>query len=402
MRAECFLWVLSLCVMLGRLSCSYRQASFFRGPGRTQKVSLSVAKSSTDGFGKPKGYSDKYLRYVLEQGAKSGLPDISKPFVVLGIESSCDDTGVSIVRSDGTVLSNVVISQNDIHEKFGGIVPTLAMEQHKINIDVAIDQAVEKAGLTTLSGVDAIAVTKGPGLEICLRVGLRRAQEIAKTHNKPFVTVHHLEAHCIIARLSGQTLPYQKLVDEPPFCGSECVPKVEFPFLAVLASGGHTSILLCRELGDYTMLGGTLDDALGEAFDKASRLLGLRGASSGGVAIEQAAAAYKATLPLDLQPPRRKSALDRSGLVVPMKEKQNCDFSYAGMCARTLFPTTNLPNSNVCSRAHHLFRVEDTVSRGRAAGQRGSGPQHQQPGGQQCSLPRRGRGASPGGEFDCF
>lgn len=289
---------------------------------------------SSSGVGKPKGYSDKSLRYKLEYGTRSGLPDASKPFTVLGIESSCDDTGVALVRSDGTVLSNVVISQNDIHEQFGGIVPTLAMEQHKRNIDIAVTEAVKKAGLSSLSEVDAVAVTKGPGLEICLRVGLRRAQEIATTYNKPFVTVHHLEAHCMMARHSGQALTRQPSPASNSPASTSAPPRIDFPFLAVLASGGHTSILLCRELGDYTMLGGTLDDALGEAFDKAARLLGLRGASSGGVAIERAAAAYKAALaedPAYVPPSPKQAALDRSGMKVPMRDKQNCDFSYAGM-----------------------------------------------------------------------
>jgi N6-L-threonylcarbamoyladenine synthase len=274
------------------------------------------------------------------------LPDISKPFTVLGIESSCDDTGVSIVRSDGTVLSSVVYSQNDIHEKFGGIVPTLAMEQHKINIEVAVEEAVKKAGIKSLDEVDAIAVTKGPGLEICLRVGLRKAQALARELKKPFVTVHHLEAHCMMARLAGSapSSAYSSSQDDKSDVHFES--KVKFPFMVLLASGGHTSLLLCREMGEYTVLGGTYDDALGEAFDKAARQLGLRGASSGGVAIEQAAAAHKARLAASSSSSTassstaaqggagsnadRKNAAERGVLKVPMRDKANCDFSYAG------------------------------------------------------------------------
>lgn len=122
---------------------------------------LDVEKSKTNGFGSPKFYSDNSLRYVLDKQSLSGLPDRTRPFTVLGIESSCDDTGVAIVRSDGTILSQVVYSQNAIHEKFGGIVPTLAMEQHKLNIDVAVAEALEKAGMQSANEVDAIAVTKG-------------------------------------------------------------------------------------------------------------------------------------------------------------------------------------------------------------------------------------------------
>lgn len=102
---------------------------------------------------------------------------------MLGIESSCDDTGVAVVRSDGVVLSNIVYSQYGIHEKFGGVVPSLAMEAHKTNIELALKDAISKAGLNSIDEVDAIAVTKGPGLEICLRVGLRKAQG---THLPPY------------------------------------------------------------------------------------------------------------------------------------------------------------------------------------------------------------------------
>jgi tRNA N6-adenosine threonylcarbamoyltransferase len=126
-----------------------------------------------EGLGKPKGYAGHQQQYKLEIQNLSGLPkDIdTKPFIVLGIESSCDDTGVAIVRSDGVVLANVLYSQYDIHSRFGGVVPGLAMEAHKLNIDKAIDEALVKAGLNSVNDVDAIAVTKGPGLEICLRIG---------------------------------------------------------------------------------------------------------------------------------------------------------------------------------------------------------------------------------------
>ena len=136
----------------------------------------SQPASQRNGLGKPKGFWDVKSRYSLEQHTLSGLPDQSKPFLVLGIESSCDDTGAAIVRSDGVVLSNVVYSQYEIHQKFGGIVPSLAMEAHKGNIEKAVAEAIKQAGLSSLHEIDAIAVTKGPGLEICLRVGFKKAQ----------------------------------------------------------------------------------------------------------------------------------------------------------------------------------------------------------------------------------
>lgn len=341
------------------------------------RVSLKLQNMRNAKLSIPKGYSDASLRYILEKECKSGLPDLTKPFTVLGIESSCDDTGVAIVRSDGKVLSNVVYSQHDIHEKFGGIVPTLAMEQHKINIEVAVEEAVKKAGLQSLHEIDAIAVTKGPGLEICLRVGIRKAQAIAKEFRKPFVTVHHLEAHCMLARLAGEvqssnttsaaitgaattsTATTVSTIQNSPTIqdhkedittiqanktiSRHFTSELKFPFLVLLASGGHTSLLLCEELGQYTVLGGTLDDALGEAFDKAARMLGLRGAGGGGVAIERTAAIYntarlhiadnktsmKKSTSLPAQQQKQQPQL--SGMTIPMRDKPNCDFSYAGM-----------------------------------------------------------------------
>lgn len=146
--------------------------------GLCNKLRLSTAFHAKKQPGLPKGYHKNQLIYNLDRESVSGLPDTSKPFTVLGIESSCDDTGVAIVRSDGKILSNVVISQNAIHQNYGGIVPSLAMEAHKAAIDNAVSQALSEAGLTSPNEVDAIAVTKGPGLELCLRIGLRKAQVI--------------------------------------------------------------------------------------------------------------------------------------------------------------------------------------------------------------------------------
>eukprot|EP01041_Mallomonas_annulata_P006077 gene6077-12262_t len=317
---------------------SYRRLIF--NTGSCQR--LYSTTRNREGLGKPKGYMDPKARYILEQQTLSGLPDLSKDFLVLGIETSCDDTGVAIVSSNGTILSNAVYSQYAIHERFGGVVPGLAMDAHKNNIDLALKDALAQAGLSSVHEVDAIAVTKGPGLEICLRVGLRKAQALAMEYKKPFVTVHHLEAHCLIARLAGMevtqlssspsssisTSDPQQLTDAlisklPPLSLSLLsssittdLPRVQYPFLALLVSGGHTSLLVCRGLGDYSVIGATLDDSLGEAFDKAARLLGLRTGGSGGAAVERTALTGKT---------------DAFDIRVPMRDKPNCDFSYAGL-----------------------------------------------------------------------
>lgn len=259
------------------------------------------------------------VRYVLDKdnGAKSGLPS-KWPYLVLGIETSCDDTGVAIVSSDGHILSNFVYSQYSMHENFGGIVPGVAMEAHKKNIDKAIEDALNGARLESLHDVDAVAVTRGPGLEICLRVGLRKAQDIVRNFSKPLVTVHHLEAHCLVPRLSGIELMKDSKVFFPSV---EMVPQgiaeVNFPFLALIVSGGHTSLVICKGVGDNEVLGGTLDDALGEAFDKAARLMGMRTSGNGGAAVESSA--------------QYGSIKTEFNLRVPMRNRKDCNFSYAGL-----------------------------------------------------------------------
>jgi len=348
------------------------------------------------GLGQPKGYA-AHKQYKLNRHTLSGLPpQISqgKPFVVLGIESSCDDTGVAVVRSDGSILSNVVYSQYEVHQRFGGIVPSLAMTAHSDNIDIAISEALSQAGLGSVAEVDAVAVTQGPGLEVCLRVGYRTAQALAQAHAKPFVTVHHLEAHCMIARLAGAVIVADDaaavatasasasantatgaVVEPAAPAGADAAaaalphftPRVQYPFLALLVSGGHTSLMVCRGLGDYRLLGGTLDDSLGESFDKAARLLGLHVGTSGGAAVEAAAASsqlaanamrnrQQAQLVLSRlqlqkdseQIPDRLHGAEkdavrehRKGTVaescalfrmkVPLRDKKNCDFSYSGL-----------------------------------------------------------------------
>lgn len=289
------------------------------GSGRLVHTRLFGGEKNREGIGEPKGYANnERFRYVLgkDDGPKSGLPHKS-PYLMLGIETSCDDTGVAVVSSDGQILSNFVYPQYSMHESFGGIVPGVAMEAHKENIDRAIDDALRGAGLQSLNDIDAVAVTKGPGLEICLRVGLRRAQEIARMYSKPLVTVHHLEAHCLVVRLCGvETMKASKVSLPSARIMPPCASEVYFPFLALIASGGHTSLLICKGVGNYEVLGGTLDDALGEAFDKAARLMGMRTSGNGGAAIEAAA---------------KLGSIRNFNLRVPMRNRKDCNFSYAGL-----------------------------------------------------------------------
>lgn len=162
----------------------------------------------------------------------------------MGIESSCDDTGVAIVSTQGTILSNIVCSQADIHAAWGGVVPKLAQEAHMKAIDGCVEKALDDAGVT-MDDIRAVGVTVGPGLSLCLRVGVSKARAICEKHNIEMIPVHHMEAHALVARLTDQD------------------SRVRFPFLCLLVSGGHNLLLIVEGLGRYIQLGTTLDDALG-------------------------------------------------------------------------------------------------------------------------------------------
>jgi N6-L-threonylcarbamoyladenine synthase len=250
--------------------------------------------------------------------ALSGLPDRSKPFTVLGIESSCDDTGAAVVRSDGVLLGEALASQHDIHEEWGGVVPGLARDEHVAQIDRVVEMALKQAGMTSAAEVDAISVTVGPGLEICLRVGCTKAVELALQYNKPFVGIHHLEAHILMARLPLLGDDSQSSLVQIPATADthESVRTMDFPFLALLVSGGHCQLMKCLGIGNYEIIGGTLDDSLGEAFDKTARMLGLLTGGGGGPAVEK--------LALQGDP----KAVE---LPIPLQKRKDCDFSYAGL-----------------------------------------------------------------------
>jgi len=173
---------------------------------------------------------------------------------ILGIESSCDETAAAVLTEDRTVLSSVINSQIDIHAKFGGVVPELASRQHIRNISRVVDSALNEAGMT-LAEIGCLAVTEGPGLVGCLLVAHTFAKAISLVRNIPMVGVDHITGHLLSVFL-GEKAP-------------------EFPFIAMVASGGHSSIFLVKGTDDFKLLGRTRDDAAGEAFDKVAKLLGL-------------------------------------------------------------------------------------------------------------------------------
>lgn len=179
---------------------------------------------------------------------------------ILGIETSCDETAAAVVEDGRVILSSVVASQIEIHAQFGGIFPEVASRQHIRVIYSVIEQALQKAHLT-LTDVEGIAVTRGPGLPGSLVVGMNTAKGLALGRNLPLIGVNHLEAHLYSAWL-------HKINEPPP-------TPPEFPLLGLIVSGGHTELVLMKGHLDYERLGGTLDDAAGEAFDKVARLIGL-------------------------------------------------------------------------------------------------------------------------------
>ena len=182
---------------------------------------------------------------------------MKKKLTFLGIETSCDETAAAVIQenNNGTanILSNIVSSQIKEHEKFGGVVPELAARAHVENIDYIINQALVESNFS-IDQVDGIAATAGPGLIVCLTVGLNVGKSIAAFTNKPFIAVNHLEGHALSPGLEN---------------------KIEFPYLLLLISGGHTQYLIVRDVNHYEQLGTTIDDALGEAFDKTAKMLDL-------------------------------------------------------------------------------------------------------------------------------
>ncbi len=214
--------------------------------------------------------------------------------LVLGIETSCDETSAAVVRGGRQILSNVVAAQDDLHAVFGGVVPEIASRRHTELITLITEKALHQAQVS-LAEIDLVAVTQGPGLIGSLLVGVSAAKGYAAAHGIPLVGVNHLKAHVMANFIA------------PP--GQHPAAQQLFPTACLLASGGHTSLILMRQFGDYQSLGETCDDAAGEALDKAARLLEL--GYPGGPAIEQASAQGDPTA-VELPRPRVEGSYDFS------------------------------------------------------------------------------------------
>ena len=211
---------------------------------------------------------------------------------ILGIETSCDETAAAIVAADGTILSNIVLSQLDDHRPYGGVVPEIAARAHIHHLSGIIDEAMKTAGIG-YADLGGIAATAGPGLIGGVMVGLMTGKAIASVHGKPFIAVNHLEAHALTVRMTD---------------------RVAFPYLLLLVSGGHCQLLQVNGVGDYERLGTTIDDAVGEAYDKVAKMLGL--GYPGGPAVEALA---------------RSGDPDSFNLPRPLVNRPDCHFSFSGL-----------------------------------------------------------------------
>ena len=250
---------------------------------------------------------------ALASGVKA---DANRPILCLGIESSCDETSAAIVDSNRNVLSHIIYSQIPEHQKYGGVVPELAARAHILAIDMVINQTLAKAG-KTISDIDVIAATAGPGLIGGVLVGWMAATGIAQSTGKPLVAVNHLEGHALVPRLHATSAS-----------GDDGTTSVEFPYLLMLASGGHCQILLVRGVGNYEMIGQTLDDSAGEAFDKVAKMLGL--GYPGGPIVDSRA---------------QNGNQNAFKFPRPLCDKPGCDFSFSGIktAARTFLDKMSEP-----------------------------------------------------------
>jgi len=243
----------------------------------------------------------------------------------LGIETSCDETAASIVREkgDGTgeILSNIVSSQVDEHKEFGGVVPELAARAHIEKIEFIIKKAIKESNCD-LKNLDGVAATAGPGLIVCLTVGINIGKAIAGSLKKPFIAINHLEGHALSPKLNK---------------------KIEFPYLLLLISGGHTQFLEVNGVNNYKRLGTTIDDALGEAFDKTAKLLGIE--FPGGPKIEEWA---------------KRGDGNYFKLPKPILKVGGCNLSFAGLKTAVLRTSKELKNQK--EKYHLAASFQKTIN----------------------------------------
>ena len=255
------------------------------------------------------------------------MKPVNENYTILAIETSCDETAaaVSVGRK---IFSNVIWSQIEIHKPWGGVVPDLARRAHRKNIDQVISEAIKRAEATrkklklkkeiNLENIDAVAVTKGPGLAIALEVGILKAKETAKKYKKPIIGVNHMEGH-LLSPLALNSKGNGPLKNQP-----------KFPIMGLLVSGGRTQIVLVKDFGKYELLGETLDDAAGEAFDKVAKMLNL-GYPGGSIISELA----------------KRGNRNRFDLPIPMSRNKSLNFSFSGLKTACLYKIRDIPENKI-------------------------------------------------------
>lgn len=254
---------------------------------------------------------------------------MKKNTLILGIESSCDETAASVVKNGNEIISNVVASQIESHKRFGGVVPEIASRHHVEQITLVIEEALEKANVT-MDDLNAVAVTEGPGLVGALLIGVNAAKTLAFMHNLPLIGVHHIAGHIYANRFETE---------------------MKFPLLALVVSGGHTELVLMRDENKFEIIGETRDDAAGEAYDKVARTLGL--AYPGGVQIDKLA----------------KDGEDTFHFPRAMMDDGSFDFSFSGLKSSFINTLHNLrqrgdePNPNDMAASFQASVIDVLVTK---------------------------------------
>jgi len=249
---------------------------------------------------------------------------MNKKYTILAIDTSCDETAAAVTVND-RVISNVISSQVELHRKYGGVVPALAKRAHQERINPVIAEALKRAKkhityhISHITNIDALAVTQGPGLAPALEIGIAKAKELAKEYGKPLIAVNHMEGHLL-----------SSFVKNSKSSGLFTKTRPQFPALGLLVSGGHTQLVLMKDFGNYQLLGETLDDAAGEAFDKAAKMLNL--GYPGGPIIEAIA---------------KKGNPDQHPLPIPLKDSKTLNFSFSGLKTACLYLVQKLEKQEV-------------------------------------------------------
>jgi len=258
-----------------------------------------------------------------------------KGIKILGIDTSCDDTAISVMEirnSKFEIRSNVVSSQVKLHQKYGGVYPSLAKREHQKNLPVVFRKALRQAQGKP-NDIDFIGVTNGPGLEPCLWQGINFAKDLAERLKKPIVPVNHIEAHILA-----------NLINRRP-------PSIMFPVVALVVSGGHTQLILMRGIGKYKLIGETRDDAAGECFDKTARILGL--SYPGGPAIAKIASLGNLV--------SKKETKFPVSLPRPMMHQKNYDFSFSGLKTAVLYKARELKTINYKLKTELCAEIQQAI-----------------------------------------